>query len=77
MNREKSKFRKFLLGVLYVISSICLVFAIINALPPKKAVENNPFISPDRTMAAAHRGGGDLNPENTLKAHFLYIESHT
>ena len=50
---------------------ILLVFLIIvNVIPPKKNVESNPFIVGEGKlpMIAAHRGGGDLNPENTVLA---------
>jgi len=43
---------------------------VINMIPPKKNVEENPFIvkKGDLPMIAAHRGGSDNNPENTLLA---------
>ena len=43
---------------------------IINIIPPKKNVENNPFVvaKGELPMIAAHRGGGDNNPENTMLA---------
>lgn len=69
MKKERSKFKKFLLGVLYFISTIVFIVVVLNVIPPKKAIKENPFVSKDRTMAAAHRGGGYLNPENTLKAY--------
>ncbi len=49
---------------------IVLFFAVINIIPPKMNVENNPFIveKGKLPMIAAHRGGGDNNPENTLLA---------
>lgn len=57
------------LGVVF----ICLVlfWSVINVIPPKKNVENNPFIVGEGQlpMIAAHRGGGDNNPENTMMAY--------
>lgn len=52
------------------LGTVILFFLIINIIPPSKAVENNPFIIKDgeKTMLAAHRGGADTNPENTMKA---------
>ena len=49
---------------------IVLFFVTINVIPPKANVENNPFIvgEGELPMIAAHRGGGDNNPENTMLA---------
>ena len=43
---------------------------VVNVIPPKKNVESNPFLVKEGNlpMIAAHRGGGDLNPENTVRA---------
>ena len=53
-----------------IIASIVLFMVLINVIPPKKNVENNPFIVAHGAlpMIAAHRGGGDNNPENTMLA---------
>lgn len=53
-----------------ILAAIAVFFLIINILPPKQNVENNPFIveKGGLPMIAAHRGGGDNNPENTLLA---------
>ena len=53
-----------------ILASILLFFAVINVIPPKKNVEDNPFVveKGDLPMIAAHRGGGDCNPENTMLA---------
>ncbi len=56
-----------------ILVSILLILAVfitvINIIPPKKN-ENNPFIvgEGDLPMIAAHRGGGENNPENTMLA---------
>lgn len=53
-----------------IVAAIVLFFAIINIIPPKANVEENPFVvgKGDLPMIAAHRGGGDCNPENTMLA---------
>ena len=57
-----------------VISTILLILAlfitVINVIPPKKNTESNPFVvgEGELPMIAAHRGGGDNNPENTMLA---------
>ena len=47
-----------------------LFMIVINLIPPKKNIDENPFIVKDGElpMIAAHRGGGKTNPENTLLA---------
>ena len=53
-----------------VIASIFVFMLTINLIPPKKNIENNPFVvkKGELPMIAAHRGGGDNNPENTMLA---------
>ena len=53
-----------------ILASIALFFVAINIIPPKKNVVNNPFVvaKGELPMIAAHRGGGDNNPENTMLA---------
>lgn len=53
-----------------IVGAIVLFFVIINVIPPKKNVENNPFVvaEGELPMIAAHRGGADNNPENTMLA---------
>ena len=53
-----------------IIISILLFMLTINIIPPKKNVSNNPFIvkKGNLPMIAAHRGGTDNNPENTMLA---------
>ena len=53
-----------------ILAAVILFFVIINIIPPKKNVESNPFRveKGELPMIAAHRGGGDCNPENTLLA---------
>ncbi len=56
--------------LLCVLAGLAVFFAVINLIPPKKVMENNPFIKAkgELPMIAAHRGGGISNPENTLLA---------
>lgn len=53
-----------------IFAAIFLFMIIINVIPPKQNVKNNPFIveKGGLPMIAAHRGGGDNNPENTMLA---------
>ncbi|MBQ7323519.1 MAG: hypothetical protein IJW96_03035 [Clostridia bacterium] len=53
-----------------ILAVIALTMATINIIPPKKNVENNPFVVKEGAlpMIAAHRGGGKNNPENTMLA---------
>lgn len=56
--------------LILIIFTIAIVFTIFAIIPPKKAMDVNPFIieEGDRPLIAAHRGGKILNPENTFKA---------
>jgi len=60
-----------------ILAVIILFFAVINIIPPKKNVANNPFIveKGELPMIAAHRGGSDNNPENTLLAFREAVET--
>ena len=53
-----------------IVAAILLFFVVINVIPPKANVENNPFVveKGGLPMIAAHRGGGACNPENTMLA---------
>ncbi len=61
---------KALIVIGAVILGIALFFAVINIIPPKKNVEDNPFVVGEGKlpMIAAHRGGKRNNPENTMLA---------
>ena len=54
----------------FVLLGIGLFLLVINVIPPRKNVESNPFVAAkgELPMIAAHRGGGDNNPENTMLA---------
>ena len=53
-----------------ILAAVTAFFLIINIIPPKKNVDENPFIVGEGKlpMIAAHRGGGENNPENTMLA---------
>lgn len=63
----KMKFLKVFASILLILA---LFITVINVIPPAKVRENNPFIVGEGNlpMIAAHRGGGDNNPENTMLA---------
>ena len=53
-----------------IVACIVVFMAVINIIPPKKTIHNNPFVleKGQKTMIAAHRGGSVSNPENTMLA---------
>ena len=53
-----------------ILAAIVVFMVVINVIPPKKNVANNPFVvgKDGLPMIAAHRGGSDNNPENTMLA---------
>ena len=61
---------KILKGIGIAAGLIAAFMIVINIIPPAKNVENNPFVvaEGELPMIAAHRGGGDNNPENTMLA---------
>ena len=65
-----------------IISFTLLIFAlfitVINLVPPKINVEANPFVvgEGELPMIAAHRGGGENNPENTMLAFREAVNSY-
>ena len=54
------------LGLIFL--GILVFYGIVNLIPPHKVIEKNPFMKTDKTLISAHRGGANLNPENTEKA---------
>ena len=58
---------KIIVTILFILA---VIITTINIIPPRKNIENNPFIVGEGRlpMIAAHRGGGDNNPENTMLA---------
>lgn len=67
---EKRKLPTFIKVLCVAVAVIVAFFAVINLIPPKKNVESNPFMvgKGELPMIAAHRGGSQNNPENTLLA---------
>ena len=67
MRQKTVKRLKVTAGALAAITAFMVT---INVIPPKKNVENNPFVVGEGNlpMIAAHRGGGACNPENTMLA---------
>ena len=68
------KLRNFGITVL----SLAAFFTLINVVPPAKSVNANPFIKGEneKVMIAAHRGGADTNPENTLLAYRAAVNEY-
>ncbi len=68
--RNLSKKKKALIIVASVLAALVVFFVVINLIPPKKNVEQNPFVVGEGNLplVAAHRGGGVQNPENTMLA---------
>jgi len=62
--------KKVLKAIGKIFAVVFVFLLIINIIPPRKNVENNPFVvaKGELPMIAAHRGGGDNNPENTMLA---------
>lgn len=59
------------LKIFGIVVAVILVFMLaINIIPPAKNVDENPFVvaEGELPMIAAHRGGGESNPENTMLA---------
>ena len=54
-----------------VLATVLLFMLIINLIPPKRNVKENPFVvgKDNLPLVAAHRGGGVSNPENTMLAY--------
>lgn len=69
-NVNTKKKRKGLKRFLLFVAVVAAFFIVINLIPPKLNVEQNPFIVGEGNlpMIAAHRGGGANNPENTMLA---------
>lgn len=69
-NEQPKKKRKGLKRFALFLALLVAFLAVINLIPPKKNVEENPFIVGEGNlpMSAAHRGGGANNPENTMLA---------
>ncbi len=62
--------------VAIVLAFIIVFFAVVNIIPPKQNVAQNPFVmlEGELPLVAAHRGGGLNYPENTLLAFRKAVE---
>ena len=58
------KLFKVLIRIAIVIGGFWLI---VNIIPCKKVIDENPFMS-ETTLISAHRGGAIMNPENTKMA---------
>lgn len=65
--------KKFLKVLLCIGIVLGLFWGVVNIIPTHKAVEDtNPWRKEDKVLISAHRGGSELNPENTKMA-FDYV----
>ena len=64
--------------LIIILASILVFFLTINIIPPAKVMDNNPFIIEKgaRPMIAAHRGGANIFPENTINAFKSAVEEY-
>ncbi len=60
--------------LLTILLGIIVFFIMCNLVPPAYVVAENPFVTDGLPMVCAHRGGKDLNPENTLKAYKACVD---
>lgn len=68
---------KKLLKVLAIIVVLLgLFWGVVNIIPPHKVVDENTWQKTDKVLISAHRGGAELNPENTKMA-FDYVIKET
>ena len=68
--------KKFLIVLLIIVSSLGLFWGVVNIIPTYKVVEENVWRKDDNVLISAHRGGAELNPENTKMA-FDYVIKET
>lgn len=73
----KKVFKRIGIVFLSFVLLVALFLVTVNLIPPKKDVVDNPFISnTGLPMICAHRGGKDLNPENTMKAYKACVDEY-
>ena len=71
------KLRKVILVLLVIFLVLGSTWLVISFIPPKQATSGlNPWRKTDQTLISAHRGGANLNPENTEMA-FDYVINET
>lgn len=62
--------------ILVIIIIVLLFMTIINVIPPKQVISDNPFIASNKVMLCAHRGDAKQNPENTMKAYKAAVNEY-
>ena len=72
---KKRKLKKFLIVISSIVVTLTLFWIIVGLIEPYQVTEVNPWRS-ERTLVSAHRGGANLNPENTRMA-FDYVIKDT
>ena len=68
--------KKFLKVLLTIVLSLGVFWGVVNIIPPHQVVEENTWRKTDNVLISAHRGGAELNPENTKMA-FDYVIKET
>lgn len=66
------KLKKIGIVLIVIFSILGLFWGVVNIIPSKKVIKDNPFMKTDQTLISAHRGGALMNPENTEMA-FDYV----
>lgn len=72
---KKRRLKKFLIILSSIVVSLALFWIIVGVIEPYQVTDVNPWRS-ERTLISAHRGGANLNPENTRMA-FDYVINET
>lgn len=70
------KIPKFFRGLIYLVAILGLFWIVVNIIPPYQVTKHNTWRKEDMTLISAHRGGANLNPENTKMA-FDYVIKET
>jgi glycerophosphoryl diester phosphodiesterase len=68
--------KKLLKVLLIILASLGIFWGVVNIIPPHKVVEENTWRKTEDVLISAHRGGAELNPENTKMA-FDYVIKET
>ena len=72
---KKRRLKKFLIILSSIVVSLALFWIIVGVIEPYQVTDVNPWRS-EKTLISAHRGGANLNPENTRMA-FDYVINET
>lgn len=70
------KIPRFFRRLIYVLIVLGLFWTVVNLIKPYQVTDNNLWKKQDMTLISAHRGGAELNPENTKMA-FDYVINET